>query len=112
MGTKKFQRRVEDFDCAACGVHVVGNGYTNHCPKCLASKHVDIAPGDRAAVCGGLMPVVNLMYEKGQWYLIHECQRCHLQKRNRVSEADDQSVLVQLMAKITQAKTTDSTLLD
>ena len=26
-----------------------GNGYTNHCPKCLWSKHVDINPGDRGA---------------------------------------------------------------
>lgn len=109
--TKKFQRRVEDFDCAACGVHVVGDGYTNHCPKCLTSKHVDVAPGDRAAACGGLMPVMNVVYEHGTWYLVHQCRLCQLQKRNRVAKADDQAALADIMAKITQEKTTDSTIL-
>ena len=52
---KRFNRRIEDFTCEHCGTEVHGNGYTNHCPNCLWSKHVDINPGDRAADCGGLM---------------------------------------------------------
>lgn len=44
---KHFTKTVEDFICAHCGTHVRGNGYTNHCPECLWSKHVDNNPGDR-----------------------------------------------------------------
>jgi hypothetical protein len=52
---KKFTRRIEDFLCGNCGATVTGDGYTNHCPACLWSQHVDINPGDRAAACGALM---------------------------------------------------------
>lgn len=38
---KNFTRVIEDFICENCGTEVKGNGYTNHCPKCLWSKHVD-----------------------------------------------------------------------
>ncbi|MBR6751902.1 MAG: RNHCP domain-containing protein, partial [Alphaproteobacteria bacterium] len=44
---KQFVKRVENFTCAHCGAEVFGNGYTNHCPKCLWSRHVDNNPGDR-----------------------------------------------------------------
>ncbi|MEK7158524.1 MAG: RNHCP domain-containing protein, partial [Patescibacteria group bacterium] len=46
--SRTFQRRVEDFTCESCGAQVTGDGYTNHCPQCLVSKHVDVYPGDRA----------------------------------------------------------------
>ncbi|MFA6992594.1 MAG: RNHCP domain-containing protein, partial [Candidatus Gracilibacteria bacterium] len=39
---KRFSRTIEDFVCEKCGAKVKGDGYTNHCPKCLWSKHVDI----------------------------------------------------------------------
>ena len=55
MGGARFTRVVEDFTCGQCGAAVTGDGYTNHCPLCLWSRHVDINPGDRAAECGGLM---------------------------------------------------------
>jgi Zn finger protein HypA/HybF involved in hydrogenase expression len=48
-----FKRTIEDFTCEHCGEQVTGNGFTNHCPQCLWSKHVDIDPGDRLALCGG-----------------------------------------------------------
>ena len=57
---KQFQRKKENFVCEHCGQEVIGNGYTNHCPSCLHSKHVDINPGDRAETCGGLMEPVDL----------------------------------------------------
>ncbi|HLL91284.1 MAG TPA: RNHCP domain-containing protein, partial [Tepidisphaeraceae bacterium] len=56
--TPRFTRQVEDFTCGHCGRSVRGNGYTNHCPGCLWSRHVDVNPGDRAAACGGLMEPV------------------------------------------------------
>ena len=52
---KGFTKTVEDFNCAHCGAVVHGNGYTNHCPHCLYSRHVDNNPGDRLATCGGMM---------------------------------------------------------
>ena len=48
---KKFQRKVEDFICEKCGTKNIGNGFTNHCFKCLWSKHVDINPGDVFLMC-------------------------------------------------------------
>ena len=53
--SQKFIRKVEDFTCEKCGFGSEGNGFTNHCPECLWSKHVDKHPGDRAEECGGLM---------------------------------------------------------
>lgn len=99
---KKFQRTIEDFQCEACGAAVHGTGYTNHCPKCLTSKHVDVAPGDRAATCGGLMPVVQILYERGDWHVLHQCQQCGVQKKNRLSPDDDRAYLAQLMKEIAQ----------
>jgi len=51
---KKFQKKKEDFKCEKCGREVIGTGYTNHCPDCLWSKHVDVNPGDRQSKCLGL----------------------------------------------------------
>jgi hypothetical protein len=49
-GGRNFQRCKEDFRCGHCGHLERGDGYTNHCTACLWSAHVDIQPGDRAAV--------------------------------------------------------------
>ena len=56
----KFQKNKEDFVCQNCGFKVKGTGYTNHCPNCLWSKHVDIYPGDRKNNCGGLMKPIKI----------------------------------------------------
>ncbi len=86
---KRFSRREEDFICAHCGAKVSGNGYTNHCPHCLYSKHVDINPGDRAAECGGLMEPVDVELKDGKYVLVHQCCKCGFIRRNKVAEADD-----------------------
>ena len=78
---KNFQRRTEDFRCEACGEQVTGTGYTNHCPECFYSKHVDINPGDRAASCQGLMKLVDIDFVNDQYVLIHQCQQCGLVRR-------------------------------
>jgi hypothetical protein len=46
---RRFQRTIEDFECERCRMLVTGSGFTNHCPACLWSKHVDVHPGDRQA---------------------------------------------------------------
>jgi hypothetical protein len=85
---RKFQRTIEDFVCEQCGHRVTGNGYTNHCPECLYSKHVDVAPGDRAADCRGLMQPIGSEVKGGVYFVRHACLRCGLQRRNRVSPGE------------------------
>lgn len=88
MGTN-FKRTIEDFICGNCGEEVKGDGYTNHCPSCLWSKHVDINPGDRAAECGGMMRPAKVEIEKGEYVLTHRCVKCGREKRNKMSPKDN-----------------------
>ena len=86
---KRFQRRIEDFVCEHCGTSVTGSGYTNHCPSCLWSKHVDVDPGDRAAVCAGMMEPIALEGASPEYAIVHRCQRCRMKRRNALAENDD-----------------------
>jgi rubrerythrin len=95
--TKKFQRKREDFVCQNCGKEVSGDGYTNHCPFCLWSKHVDDYPGDRKNPCEGMMEPAEAYLKNGQWYLVHICQKCGLRKINRTSKRDDQAILEEII---------------
>jgi rubrerythrin len=94
--SQTFIKNEEDFTCGHCGSGVKGNGYTNHCPKCLWSKHVDVNPGDRAATCGGLMRPISFEQKGGEINLIHECVVCGYQKRNKLAPADDLARLSEL----------------
>ena len=89
METAKFIRKAEDFKCTFCGAHIKGNGYTNHCTECLSSLHVDINPGDRAAMCHGLMLADHLERKNGQMYIVHKCTKCGFVRRNKVSPQDN-----------------------
>jgi hypothetical protein len=93
---KKFQRKIEDFTCEKCGFKVKCDGYTNHCPKCLCSKHVDINPGDRLESCGGLMEPVGLEVNKGRHIIKQRCNICGIERNNHASEEDDVDALVKL----------------
>ncbi len=87
---RQFSRRIEDFDCLFCGRFVPGNGYTNHCPHCLHSRHVDVNPGDRAARCGGLMVPVRIRQDRKKGMtILHRCESCGHEKWNRCGEDDD-----------------------
>lgn len=85
----KFKKKREDFICSRCGNSVSGSGYTNHCPKCLWSRHVDNYPGDRGNNCLGMMEPVNIIFNKGVYILVHRCVSCGEEKKNRMSDADD-----------------------
>jgi hypothetical protein len=78
------------FSCINCGTTVepVSNGsYRNHCPECLCSRHVDIAPGDRANGCGGVMRPVGLQYRRKKgWQIVHRCDRCGARGANCVAD--------------------------
>lgn len=90
MLTKKFQKRTEDFVCEKCGYSMVGDGYTNHCQKCLWSKHVDNNPGDRAATCLGLMEPVSLeLRKRGRYFILQRCVKCGFERFNGLRDEDD-----------------------
>jgi len=97
---KKFTRKIENFTCEICGFKVQGTGYTNHCPQCLYSKHVDVNPGDRAQKCGGLMPPIGTEVEQGEYILIHKCEKCGTQKRNKTSPHDNFDAIILLAKRV------------
>lgn len=99
MTLKMFQKRVENFACGHCFTFVRGNGYTNHCPKCLWSRHVDIHPGDRRSKCRGLMEPIVALLDHGEWDVMHRCVICGHEKKNRLSDEDDRTVLAKLLGR-------------
>lgn len=98
--SKKFQRNIEDFECLNCNRLISGNGYTNHCPICLWSRHVDLNPGDRKSDCLGMMLPKELNQRGGEYSIIHKCQSCGLLKKNKISENDDFDNLIKISSKI------------
>lgn len=93
---KQFQRTEEDFRCEQCGSDVRGNGYTNHCPRCLWSKHVDVNPGDRQAKCQGLMKPIGVELKGGEYAIFHRCDRCGIEKKNKAAKNDNFDAVLQL----------------
>ncbi|MEK7127239.1 MAG: RNHCP domain-containing protein [Patescibacteria group bacterium] len=91
----KFIARNDGFICNNCHKQVEpikwGGSYRNHCPFCLYSKHVDGAiPGDRANDCLGVMRAVGVVSRRtGEFVLIHKCQKCGFERRNRIAGDDD-----------------------
>lgn len=108
METPRFQKVVEHFVCDHCGAEIEGNGYTNHCPLCLWSKHVDVNPGDRAAGCGGYMRPTSVENENGDYVLTHTCESCGHRKRNKVVATDDFDAVVRLATELAGAEATGS----
>ncbi len=92
----QFKRTKEDFVCEQCGAEVKGDGYTNHCPSCLHSQHVDNNPGDREAVCGGLMKPIGLELEKEVYKIRHYCIKCGIIRRNKTAPVDNFDKLIEL----------------
>ena len=95
-----FKKTKEDFICEICGTAAQGTGFTNHCPKCLWSKHVDVNPGDRAEKCGGMMKPIRVAGDQKKYFLIHKCEICGAERRNR-GELDDNFDEVLAVAKKT-----------
>ena len=98
MTARQFQRKIENFVCEHCGHEVKGTGYTNHCPQCLWSKHVDINPGDREHTCQGLMEPVGLEIKSGKQVIFHRCTKCGEIKRNKVADGDNSEEIIKISA--------------
>ncbi|MFH0905619.1 MAG: RNHCP domain-containing protein [bacterium] len=95
MEKKNFIRKKEDFVCEHCGHQISGTGYTNHCPKCLWSKHVDNTPGDRRNPCGGPMEPISWELKQGlPKRVLHRCQTCGATRNNNLDDNDNWQSLV------------------
>lgn len=93
---RKFIRTPQNFTCFVCGQKVTGNGYTDHCPKCLWSRHVDINPGDRRSKCLGLMEPMGVIKEKGEWKIFYQCESCGYHHQCKSSEVDNMDKIIEL----------------
>jgi RNHCP domain len=40
------------------------------------------------------MAPIALLYERGEFVVVHECRGCHMQRRNRAGPRDNLSVLM------------------
>ncbi len=97
---KHFKKVTEDFICEFCYQLVQGDGYTNHCPYCLMSKHVDLlTPGDRASDCNGLMRPIATQIKSGRFIVFHRCTKCNKVTRNKAGKSDNVDLLIELSSK-------------
>lgn len=94
---KRFKRTIEDFVCENCGEEVKGDGYTNHCPVCLCSKHVDVNPGDRENECGGLMKPVGTFLKNQKWVIEQKCEKCGEVFRIKAREEDSKERIEEII---------------
>ena len=96
---KSFIKNKENFICENCGHETKGNGYTNHCPKCLWSRHVDNNPGDRLCDCLGMMKPERVFYFSSRWHISHRCEKCGLTKNIKADVADDLKIILEISKK-------------
>lgn len=92
------------FVCQACGAVIAqegaGSRHRNHCPKCLASLHLDEQPGDRASLCKGVMDAIGVWVRKdGEWAILHRCRKCGAIHSNRIAADDNPIKLVSIALK-------------
>jgi len=97
---RNFKRVIENFKCEQCGFEVVGDGYTDHCPKCLWGKHVDFEiPGDRESDCRALMKPIEVQYIGGKYKILHRCTGCSHTFWVWANKNDDVEKLIELTVK-------------
>ena len=95
-----FIKNKEDFVCENCGEVNKGDGYTNHCHKCLFSKHVDNDPGDRMNLCCGLMKPMFASYTNSDKYILHKCVKCDFIRKNKISQNDSVDTLIAIQKNV------------
>lgn len=95
---KRFKRVIENFRCFNCKTLVKGTGYTDHCPRCLWSRHVDNNPGDRASGCGGKMRPAGASYSNGSYTIQYICAKCGANKKFKAAENDNKGLIMMLLS--------------
>jgi rubrerythrin len=98
QGKGRFRRKIENFSCIRCGSLTRGNGYTDHCASCLASKHVDNMPGDRSEKCHGIMRAERTVYARGNYTIYYVCEKCGARKSVGASPDDNIDALEKLIS--------------
>lgn len=106
LKTEDYRQKpcTESFSCKACGSMILpegaGSSHRNHCPKCLCSIHSDKKPGDRAALCNGIMDAIGVWVRKnGEWAVIHRCRSCGSLSSNRIAADDNPALLMSIAVK-------------
>ena len=102
MLEKRFQKKIENFICQNCGKKVQGKGYTDHCPDCLWSKHVDIYPGDRNSKCHGLMKPIDIEIKSDKYIIHYQCVECGFKHRVKSFQEDNINKIIQLTNQFSQ----------
>ena len=100
MSEKLFTMVDESFVCEVCGSSVGKLNYTarDHCNNCLCSKHLDVFPGDRKALCGGILEPIDI--EKGskdKYKIVYKCNKCGIIKRNVMADDDNFDKVLEIM---------------
>lgn len=99
MERGRFTRRKEDFKCENCGFAVKGKGYTDHCPKCVYGKHVDVNPGDRRSTCRGILVPMRATNDRNGFVIHYRCKKCGAEKRFKAAPDDNEDRLNSLFAQ-------------
>lgn len=100
--TRMRRNETGEFRCGHCrrmiGPTVSGGKHRNHCPFCLASRHVDMKrPGDRESPCRAMMPAIGSLFrEDGEQMILHRCNGCGIERRNRIAADDHPVALLRL----------------
>ena len=96
---KRFTMIDEDFICDYCGKEVKRLNYTarDHCPYCLASKHVDDLPGDRNQTCHGKLVPIEMEKYKDTYKIVYKCEKCHMIRKNIMANDDDLDELLRII---------------
>lgn len=76
---------MQEFVCERCGTRSEGI----HCKECLWSKHVDVNPGDRSAVCKGLMEPIGIKGDE----IVYRCHVCEKTVKNKIAPEDDKAAI-------------------
>jgi len=99
MQEKRFQKCIEDFICEKCGNKVEGKGYTDHCPQCLWSKHIDVNPGDRKSECGGLMEPIGAEVKNDKYIIYYRCTKCGFKHRVKSTPDDNFDEIIKVASR-------------
>lgn len=100
MEGKRFKKNQEDFVCKKCGFNVKGDGFTDHCPKCLFSMHVDVNPGDRRSDCQGLMRPIGVKKEGERYMIYYECLSCGYKHRVKKAKEDEFEEVIKISREV------------
>jgi hypothetical protein len=99
MFEKKYERKKENFTCSKCNTFVEGTGYTDHCPNCLWSKHVDVNPGDRKAECKGMMEPIGVKPKGFNYIIYYKCNGCGHSHRVKSTSDDNFEEILKLSSR-------------